>query len=139
MFLCYICYVLITRNNICLYLFIYFYIYHNKSHILQWCSAVSGVNGDVIKGNATMVTYRGLTFDLELKQSSNLTLSTGIVQQDLRSEWRTCPCYTIWYMYLHVHLRKLPTPPCSSLNSGVIRMSRVMKIHYRAFLANHAT
>ena len=39
----------------------------------------------------------------------------------------------------HVHLRKLPTPPCSSLNSGVIRMSRVMKTHYRAFLSNHAT
>jgi len=38
-----------------------------------------------------------------------------------------------------IHLRKLPTPPYSSLNSGVIRRSRVMKIHYRTFLANHAT
>jgi len=37
------------------------------------------------------------------------------------------------------HLRKLPTPPCSSLNSGVIRRSRVIKFHYRPFSSNHVT
>ena len=35
--------------------------------------------------------------------------------------------------------RKLPTPPCSSLNSDVIRISRVMKFHYPAFSTNRAT
>ena len=39
----------------------------------------------------------------------------------------------------HVHLRKLPTPPSSSLDSGVIMRSRVMKLHYREFFSNHIT
>jgi len=38
-----------------------------------------------------------------------------------------------------IHLRKLPTPPCSSLDSGVIRGSRVTKFHYRAFSSNYVT
>jgi len=100
MFLCYICYLLITRNNIYLYLFLYYYIDHNQSHILQWCLAVSGVNCDVIKGNATMVTYRGLTFELKLKQSSNLTLNIGIKQQDQSEEHvRVTAFDTCTYMY----------------------------------------
>ena len=40
------------------------------SRFLQYCSAVSGVNCDVIKEHVTMVTYRRLTFELELKQSN---------------------------------------------------------------------
>ena len=43
------------------------------------------------------------------------------------------------YNFIIIHLRQLPTPPCSIFNSGVIRRSRVMKIHYRAFLSKHAT
>jgi len=45
-----------------------------------------------------------------------------------------CPnaSYASWGLgnrfYSDIHLRKLPTPPCSSLNSGVIRRSRVMNI-----------
>ena len=38
-----------------------------------------------------------------------------------------------------IHLKKLPTPSCSNLNSGVIRWNKVMKFHFRAFSSNHVT
>ena len=36
-----------------------------------------------------------------------------------------------------IHFRKIPTSPCSSLNSGVIRRSRVIKFRYRPFSSKH--
>jgi len=44
--------------------------------------------------------------------------------------------FTFFATYNENTLKNPPTPTCSSLNSSVIRMYRVMKFHYRAFLSN---
>jgi len=65
----------------------------------------------------------------------------GRVQETflLNTEGRWFESCLMSYFHTNIHLRKLPTPPCSSLDSGVIRRSRVMKFHFHAFSLNHVT
>ena len=72
------------------------------------------MNCDVIKGNATMVTYRGLTFELELKKISNLTLNIRIMHQDQTKEHaRVTASDTCTYYSASVHVRVTASDTCT--------------------------